>query len=186
MANIYRNYFRRGVQAAGGNGFVIHQTGSGEHLIVSRALFDENVAYTETQDIHQAVLREAGTYASFANAKEIYRRKARGTGATPYSLAFLDWLGAPRVLEINVDHWTGQPGQTIRVKARDNVLVAQVDLVIRDGQGRVLEMGEAVQESVGSAWWRYTTQSHVPLCPFPSVQAIAGDLPGNRSSFLIS
>jgi hypothetical protein len=58
--------------------------------------------------------------------------------------------------------------------------------VIREAQGQILEMGEALQSKAGSVWWNYTTKSSLPLTPFPSVQAIAFDLPGNRDSFTIS
>ena len=186
MANIYRNFFQRGASDVWGDGYVLHETGSGEHLLVSRPRFDENSAYSETQDAHQAVLRASGTYASFAEAKEVYCQKACGTGVTPYFLAMIDWFGAPRLLEIDVDRWTGLPGETLRVKARDNVLVARVDVAIRDAHGQLREIGGAIQESAGSAWWCYTTQSRVPMSPFPVVQAIAWDLPGNRTSFVIS
>jgi hypothetical protein len=50
----------------------------------------------------------------------------------------------------------------------------------------VLEMGKAVQSAAGSPWWNYTTKSRVTMTPFPLVEAIAQDLPGNQDSFAIS
>jgi len=186
MANMYRSFFPRGLKDIAGEAFVVHTTGSGRSLRVSKPLFDDSLSYTEMQGLHQATLREAGTYASFANGQDVYRRAARATGATAYYLALADWFGAPRVLEINVDNWTGQTGQTIRVKARDNVMVARVLVLIRDAAGNVLEAGAAVQSQAGSAWWSYTTRSPVSMTPFPSVEAIAIDSSGNRDSFVIS
>jgi hypothetical protein len=90
------------------------------------------------------------------------------------------------LLEIDVDRWTGEIGQTIRVKARDNVSVAKVSVVIRDADGKLLETGEALQSEAGSAWWNYTTKTPVAMTPFPSVKAIVQDLPGNRASYTIS
>ena len=136
--------------------------------------------------MHQAAVRDSALYASFAENLEAYICKAKEMGMTPYALAVSDWYEAPRVLEINVDRWTGKVGEIIRVKAGDNVMVASVLLVIRDAQGQIQEMGEAVQSGAGSAWWNYTIQSPIELTPFPSVQAIAFDLPGNRASFTIS
>ena len=115
-----------------------------------------------------------------------YVNQAKRTGATAYSIAVTDWSGAPEVLEIDVNGWTGDIGQTIRVKARDNVMVARVSVVIRDAKENVLEMGEAVQSEAGSDWWDYTTKAFVPMNPFPIVEAIAQDLPGNGDSFAIS
>ena len=98
----------------------------------------------------------------------------------------VDWLGAPKVLEINVDDWTGEIGQVIRVKAKDSVMVARVAVVIRDAEENVLEAGEAIQAEEGSAWWNYRTQSKITMQPFPIVEATAWDLPGNTDSFAIS
>ncbi len=65
-------------------------------------------------------------------------------------------------------------------------MVARVMLVIRDPQGQTLESGEAMPSRPGSAWWSYATKSPVLMSPFPTVQAIAFDLPGNSDSFTIS
>jgi hypothetical protein len=149
-------------------------------------IFDDNWKHTKTQKTDQAAVREATTYANFARTQEAYINRAKETGTTPYYIAVADWFGAPRVLEINVDRWEGEIGQTIRVKARDNVMVARVAVVIRDAEENVLEKGEAVQSEAGSAWWTYTTKSLVTMTPFPSIEAIAQDLPGNRDVFVIS
>jgi hypothetical protein len=186
MANVYRNKFAGGWSGASGEPFVVHTTGSGKTILTGKPLFDDSLVYTERQPMHQAAVRDSALYACFAENQEEYIRKAQETGTTAYTLAIADWYVAPRVIEINIDGWTGQAGETIRVKARDNVMVAQVRLVIRDPQGQILEMGEAVQAKAGSVWWNYTAQSSVPLTPFPSIQAIAFDLPGNRDSFTIS
>jgi hypothetical protein len=185
MADIYRNQFARGFRGTFSKELVVHQTGSGKTIVTSKPLFDENLIHTEKLTMHQAAIRDAAIYASFAEHEEVYIRMARATGSTAYALAVADWYAAPRVLEIDLDHWTGNAGETIRVKARDSVMVASVMLIIRDQQGQVLEMGEATLSQAGSPWWNYTTQTPVPLQPFPSVQAIAFDLPGNRDSFII-
>lgn len=186
MANTYGNKFARGFRGALGERFVVHQTGSGKTVIASKPLFDDTIAYTGGQTMQQAAIRDATMYANTAENQEAYILKSEQTGITAYALAVADWYSAPRVLEIDIDLWTGKIGETIRVKARDNVMVASVMLVIRDPQGYILEMGEALPFSAGSPWWNYTTQSLVSLIPFPTLQAIAYDLPGNRDSFMIS
>ena len=185
MANIYRNKYARGLRGALGAQHVVHQTASGKSIVASKPEFDENLTYTENQTMHQAAVRDASMYASVAEHHEAYINKAEETGSTAYAVAVADWYSAPRVLAIDLDRWTGNRGQTIRVKARETVMVASVLLVIRDPQGEVLEMGEAVPSEAGSPWWIYTTQSVISLQPFPTVQAIAFDLPGNRDSFII-
>ena len=186
MDNIDPNKFARGRRNTFGNQFVIHKTESGKFLLAAEPLFDDNLTYTEIGGMLKAAVRDAATYASFAQTQDIYIHKAQEMGTSPYALALADWFGAPKVLEIDVDGWTGKPGQTIRVKARGNVSVVRVAVVIRDAQGEVLERGEAVLSKEGSSWWTYTTQSYIPLRPFPTLQATAFDLPGNRDSFVIS
>ena len=186
MANIYGNQFARGKRGRFNQQFVSHKTRSGKTIVAGKPVFDDNLAYRESQTMNQAAVRDAAIYACFAENLEAYICKAQELGTTAYALAVADWYGAPRVLEIDVDHWTGKVGEMIRVKARDNVMVASVTLVIRDPDGQILEIGEALQSTAGSAWWNYSTQSLIPMTPFPIVQAIAFDLPGNRDSFTIS
>ena len=185
MADIYRNQFARGFRGTFSRELVVHQTGSGKTIVASKPLFNETLIDTEKLTMHQAAVRDAAIYASFAEHEDAYIRLAQALGSTAYALAVADWYATPRVLAIDVDRWTGYAGETIRVKARDNVMVASVRLIVRDTEGHMLEMGDAAPSQAGSPWWNYTTRSTVALTPFPSVQAIAFDLPGNRDSFII-
>jgi hypothetical protein len=184
MAKHYTTIFARGLAGIVDDPFEVH-THSGKVITTSRVLFDDDREYIEALEPDQTAVLEATTYANFARTQDVYIIKELVTGATAYNIAVADWFVAPRVLEINVDRWTGEIGQIIRVKARDNVRVVRVSVVIRDAEGRLLEMGEAIQ-SAGSAWWNYTTKAPITMTPFPSVKAIAQDLPGNRASYTIS
>jgi ABC-type uncharacterized transport system YnjBCD substrate-binding protein len=186
MAKVRNNIFVRGLSGAIGDQFVIRTTRSGKTIIANKPRFDDQREFTEKQKTHQDAFREATTYAKFAKTQPLYIEMAKRSGSTAYNIAISDWFGAPQVLEINVDNWTGEMGQTIRVKARDNVKVARVAVVIRDANEKILEMGAAVQSEEGTVWWTYTTQALVPMTPFPTVEAIAQDLPGNTDSFIIN
>jgi hypothetical protein len=186
MAKVHNNIFVRGLTGSIGDQFVIRKTRSGKTIIANKPRFDDNREFTEKQKTHQDAFREATTYAKFAQEQPVYIEIAKRTGSTAYNVAIADWFGAPKVLEINVDDWTGEVGQTIRVKARDKVMVTRVTVVIRDANENVLEAGEAVQSKEGNAWWNYTTQSVIKMTPFPIVEATAQDLPGNTDSFAIS
>ena len=185
MANIYRNIFIHGLPDILDDRFMYHKTRSGNTILDSKLMSDKGLESSKRKTPQDA-LREASTYASFANVREAYVNRARRSEATAYSIAFTDWFSAPRVLEIDVDAWTGEAGQTIRVKARDHVRVTGVYVVIRDAEGNVLEMGEAIQSAAGSAWWEYTTRSRLNMTPFPIVEAIACNPPGHQDSFAIS
>ena len=163
-----------------------HQTHARKTTVTNQPIFYDQRFSTGSQNAEIATLCAATTYADFAKTHAVYLDKAIESSATAYTIAIADWFGAPKVLEINVDSWTGKSGQTIRVKARDNVMVARVSVTIRDADENVIEMGEAVQSASGSAWWYYTTKSFVRMEPFPIVEATAWDLPGNSDSFAIS
>jgi hypothetical protein len=186
MAKVQINIFVRSLTGPIGDQFVTGQIYSGKTIITNKPGFDDNRVFAVKQKTPQDAFREATTYAKFAKDQPVYVEMAKGTGSTAYNAAISDWFGAPRVQEINVDLWTGEVGQTIRIKARDNVMVARLDVVIRDNKENVLEAGEAVRSAEGSAWWNYTTQSVIKMTPFPIVEATAQDLPGNTDSFVIS
>jgi hypothetical protein len=185
MARHYSSIFARGFAGIGEELLEI-STRSGKSMIAGKVLLDDKREYLESLKPSQAAILEATTYANFAKMQDIYLERERETGTTAYNIALSDWFVAPKVLQINVDRWTGKPGQVIRVKARDNVGVSNVSVMICDADGKLLEAGEASLAEPGSAWWEYTTQTSVPLLPFPSVKAMAQDLPGNRASFTIS
>lgn len=174
MANIQNSIFAYGL------------TRSGKIVIADHPKFDDHRVSAEARGSHREFLREAVNFAQMAVEEEVYINKAREMGTTAYNIAIVDWLGAPKVLEIDVDNWTGDVGQVIRVKAKDNVMVAAVTVVIRDANERMLEEGVAVQSGNGSAWWDYTTRSRIKMIPFPIVEVTARDLPGNTDSFAIS
>ncbi|HET9588195.1 MAG TPA: hypothetical protein VFO91_05365 [Anaerolineales bacterium] len=186
MEKAYGNIFTLRSNGGSGDSFLNPRTRSGKTILANAPLFDDNRKLTGAQKTDPAAVREAAIFASFAGTQEAYINQAKKTGMTAYYMALADWFGAPRVWEINVDGWDGEIGQTIRVKARDNVMVARVSVVIRDAEENVLEMGEAVQSQAGSPWWNYTTKSIVKMTPFPSIEATAQDLPGNTDSFIIS
>lgn len=186
MANTYRNIFIRGLTDILGNRSVYCRTRTGKTISVGKAPFDDNRKYLEIRKSHPAALREAITYADFARTQDMYLNRELTSGVSAYYIAIVDWFEAPHVLEINVDAWTGKPGQTIRVKARDNVGVAGVSVVIRDQDENVLECGEAVPSEGGRRWWKYTTRAYVRMEPFPIVEATARDLAGNQDFFAVS
>jgi hypothetical protein len=184
MAHIDRNISIHGLATLLGERFLYRKTTTGKFIVANKRIFGETLKHTATKKTYQEALREAAAHAAFSCTEELYANRATRTLATSYSMALIDSFGAPRVLEIDVDEWTGGIGETIRVKARDNINVAAVVVVIRAANGNMLEIGEAVQSEAGSPWWNYTTKSRVCIVPFPSVEAIAYDLAGNRDSFV--
>lgn len=185
MANIHRHITIHGLTDILGDRFLYRKATSQKIVLPRKPKHVDSTTLARRRRSHQDLLREATSYANFAQVHDVYIDKARRTGVTAYNVAFTDWFEGPRLLQIDIDAWTGAAGETIRLKARDNVKVATVSVEIRDAEGNLLEAGEAVQSETDRDWWHYTTRSRIPLKPFPSVEAIARDLPGNQDSLLI-
>jgi hypothetical protein len=100
---------------------------------------------------------------------------------TAYNLAIADWFHAPEIREIDITAWHGGIGQSIRVQAADNVQVTQVNVVITDSAGAVLEQGAATRAE--GLWWIYTTTA--TATDGAQVLVTAQDLPGNVTNMTV-
>jgi hypothetical protein len=78
-------------------------------------------------------------YASQAKDWPFYVEYAREHKKRAYNLAFSDWLRPPVIHNIVRDE------ERVRVEASDNVQVVKVEVRILDGEGKVLEQGQAEQ-----------------------------------------
>jgi hypothetical protein len=79
---------------------------------------------------------------------------------TAFNLAVKDISHPPVIYRILVNAW-------------DEIIVAGVRVLVHDGQGKLVESGDAVQQQ--KDWWEY-----IPKCA-GRVSAFAWDLPGNKA-----
>lgn len=175
MAKVRKNIVIQGLSGSLGDQVVIKQDKAGRTIVSVKPAFDPNRTFSEAQkEVHEN-FREATAYAKTVKTDEAYVSKAEGTPQSPYNVAVADWFHAPEILELDVSAWNGTVGQVIRVKAIDDVQVTQVNVVITDSAGAVLEQGQAAQAA--GLWWNYTTTATAP--DGPRVVATARDLPGH-------
>ena len=181
MAKSLNNIVMHGASGKLGNQIVFRQGKGGQTIIAVKPTPTRD--FNPAQQAHQEDFRHAIAYAKSAKDETIYITKAQGTTMSAFNAAVADWFNKPQVLEINIDGWTGDPGQTIRVKAQDDTSVTKVHVQIVDVDGNIFEEGDAVQAD--GLWWDYTTTSTVDR-PVASnvVKATAHDLPGNNHMLL--
>lgn len=179
MAKVRNNIFVRGLSGSVGDQFVVKQNKNGRTIISNSPTFKENREFTEAQREQQEKFREAVEYAKEAKAQQIYIDKSAETARTPYNVAMADFFHGPEILELDVEAWNGEVGQILRVKVMDDVKVTQVNVVITDGAGVVLEQGPAIQSD--NRWWNYTTTATAQ--DGSRVVVTARDLPGNLTEF---
>lgn len=179
MAKVRKNIIIHGLSGSLGDQLVIKQDKAGRTIVGVAPSFDPNRTFTEAQAEQHEKFRDASVYAKGAKDETAYVDKAKGTPLNPYNVAMADWFHAPEITEIDVEAWHGQAGQVIRVQAVDDVQVTQVNVVITDDAGTVLEQGAAVQAE--GAWWNYTsTTTNVNAS---RIVVSARDLPGHIAEF---
>jgi hypothetical protein len=126
-----------------------------------------------------AAQRYAATALADPLLKAAYKAACRGH-QNPRNLAIRDALRLPVVESIDLDGFTGNPGQIVRVKATDDFRVVEVKVSVRGPAGELIEEGIAKLSSEASEW-RYTTKVEVPSGQSVLVVAVARDNPGNTA-----
>jgi hypothetical protein len=177
MARVRKNLAMQGLTGKIGDQFVIRTDKAGRTIVGTKPSFSEGRQYSEAQLTHQEAFREAVAYAKSSKDLDIYVQKAGGTPQNAYNVAVADWFNKPEIKELDVTEWNGAPGQTIRVRAMDDVQVTEVSVVITDSAGVVQEQGQAAQAD--GLWWHYTTNSTAPETP--RLVVTARDLPGHTA-----
>ncbi len=176
MAKVRNNVVVRGLSGSFGDQMVIKIDKAGRTIISNKPEFDENRTFTPAQQAQHERFSEARAYAKNAKDLEVYAQKAEGTPQSPTNIAMADWFHAPEIKEIDLSAWTGLAGQTIRIRAMDDVKVTEVTVVITNEADAVMEEGTAVEGE--NAWWTYTTHEDLDGM-VPKVLVSVKDLPGH-------
>ena len=182
MARVRKNLAMQGLTGLLGDQILLRTDKAGRTIVGVRPTYSENREFTEAQAAHHAAFRDAVAYAKANKDLDIYRQRAERTPQNAYNVAVADWFNEPQVKEVDLEAWSGQPGQIIRVWAMDDVQVSKVSVVITRPDGTMLEQGEAVQAD--EMWWNYTTTAPAGLDARLSVTA--RDLPGHTDKFTVS
>jgi hypothetical protein len=149
MAKVTLNQLLEMLQGGIG-GLVFRQMPDGT-IIISGAPRYHRRKSTQKQKAHQERFKEAAKTASWlAHQHPIYAELAEGTWKSPFNFALSD-LWHPPVIH-RIERRKGR----IRVDATDNIMVAKVRVTILDGEGKMIERGEA-RRSKGN-WWTFTPQ----------------------------
>jgi hypothetical protein len=182
MAKVFDNPITEGLSGKLGRRLVFRKGRKGKTIVALNPVYSENRLFTETQLAHHEAFRQATQYAVGARNNPLYVTLARGADATAYNLAVADWFGKPQVLEIDPSRWTGQPGQTIRVMAKDDTQVTKVVVTIKDENDTIL-LKDFADPSDGP-WWNFTVPTAVSNPSTVAISATAYDLPGNTGDLV--
>jgi hypothetical protein len=177
MAKVNGNLFLDRLNGSLGDQFVVKKGRGGRTIICKKPTFREDRKFSPAQLARQQAFREAAAYARTHKLNPVYIEKAQGSGKCSYNVAIGDYLHPPEILEVDLSAWSGETGQVLRIRARDDVQVKQVTVTIGDEADNVLEQGEAVE--VGALWWEYTTTTTTSGNAKVILRAL--DLPGRAT-----
>lgn len=122
----------------------------------------------------RAVMADAGT-------KAVYEAAAKATGRQIFATMVSDYLNAPAVEQVDLSAYTGQAGETLRIRASDDFTVAAIAVRILDTAGQALESGAAVKAGDGSPDWEYRTTATLTPGQAVSIEVTATDRPGHKT-----
>ena len=182
MARNKNNILVRGFSGAVGKQLVLRTSGD-RTILANRPGKNPGRVATPAQEAVKLKFREAVIYAKAAlqnaSLKLDYQDVAK-PGQSAFNMAFTDAYKAPELSNLNTDGYTGNPGDSITVRAIDNFFVDLVRISILAANGAVLEEGAAEPNANGLDFSYTVTQSNASLAG-TTVRVIAEDLPRNRT-----
>lgn len=130
------------------------------------------IAYMKTHyDPTQAQLdqwenwRESSRRAKAALAipalREFYESIAAERKVTAYTVAFTDFLVEPTFRPLDLSGYQGQVGDRIRIRAVDDIGLADVEVTLTTSEGTLIEKGKAIEEGLRTGYWNYIVTAPV-------------------------
>lgn len=178
MAKVRKNIVVKGFSGKLGNDLVFRQNPDGQTIAAVPPTYPDGRVPTPAMKVVQDHFREATIYAKGAKNLPEYADLAKKEHKSSYAVAVADFLHVPEIHSIDAEGYTGLPQQIIKIRASDDVKVTSV-LVVIVGVGDVLvEKGQAVQDTLDTNRWTYTTTASAGT-PHVTILVDASDIPGN-------
>ena len=156
----------------------------GEEVIVGRKPDPSQHPPTVGQQAVREQFRLAAVYGKTVMAdpatKAVYEVAAKGKGTPVFALTIADFFNEPTVDEIDLSTYTGHAGETIRIRAHDDVEVTGVAVAIRGPGGQALEQGVTTAAADGT--WTYQTTTTVAEGQTVVIEVTATDRPGHKTT----
>lgn len=141
-----------------------------------------SAAQREVREKFSRAVAYAKLVSADPTAKAPYEAAAASRKKTAFNLMVGDYFNAPQVQDVDLALYSGQPGDTITVRAADDFEVTGVTVTITDAGNVVLESGAAVKSESYPGRWVYTATTAVQDVATATITATATDRPGNTGS----
>jgi hypothetical protein len=172
------------------SGFVYRHLADGSIVVAKAGTRNKNLEPTPAQLIQIQKFKEASArYTRLIQdpgIKAAYEQVLAVSGPTARLRALVmgDIMSPPKINTLDLSHYQGHRGDTLRVLAEDNVGVAQLELTIRDQTSRAdLETGryDFAGKTLRSVEWVYSATQTAPAEHIIEVHVTAYDLAGNKA-----
>lgn len=180
MATYNNNLLLHGAKGKLGDYYIMNR--GGKQIMVRRPNRDGHVA-KGAQKFTQDRFRQAQQFASeicLDPGRKAFYTPFRKGGNTEYNLALGDYLKPPEFLGVDVSAYRGKTGNELLVRAMDNIRITRMLVRIEQGNGSVLEEGEAI-ETGRMDEWAYTVRFDHDLQAGDLVVFTAFDNAGNKA-----
>ena len=182
MARAKKNSFLKDVTGKIGNNFVVKNYADGRTVIQNKGKRPKKKS--QEQKSHFNRFGDSSHYASYQLARpdvrELYERRAKGTKRNAQNLMVRDYLRAPEIYAIELQNYTGSPGEVIRIRAADDFKIVSMKVTILTGN-KIIEKGEA-QLRGKKGLWRYFTTVKNDHPAGTVITALAMDMPQNKTT----
>ena len=179
MATSAKNIVLHGVSGKLGDQIVFRQRAG--TTILAQAPGAREGEPSEAQKQQQHKFQQAVVYGKAEMADPVekaeYQEKASGM-KTAFNVAVADFFHAPDVDEIDLTAYTGAVGDIIRVRATDDFKVVQVHIAVYNGDGTLVEEGNAEQQA-NEIDWLYTATAVNSNLEGDKIVVRVSDKPGN-------
>lgn len=179
MATTENNYVTHGLRGQVG-GLFVFKTVNGKTIVAAPPRKSHHEP-TEKQLKQQELFQEAVIYGKtvFVTPElNATYKSAMPEGDSVYQVALADFLNAPKIKEVDVSEYTGNPGNTIKMRITDDFMVKNVEVTITNEDGTLVEKGEAVKELNGVDWL-FTASVKNDSLTGDKIVVRAFDIPGN-------
>ena len=179
MAKVAGNIVLHGASGMLGDQIVIRQRGG--TTILSQAPVRSDKEPSEAQTTHRRRFQRAVLYGKkvIGDAALEAEYAARASALeSAYNVAVADFFHAPDIDEIDLSSYYGAVGNTIRIRVTDDFEVKQVTVAIHNGDGSLVEQGDAVQQD-DMIDWLYTATAENTEMAGDRIEIHAMDRPGN-------
>jgi hypothetical protein len=183
MARLKSNPMMKGATGMVGDTVVFKQWRG--RLVVANAP-KKREKLSEKQEVTVSRFKDAGSYAKrcmlVPEIKAEYQTGVNYKIHSAYHVALADHMNPPEVVYVDAEKYTGAVDGTITIKAKDDFKVVRVTVTIIDGNGTLIEEGDAEAYFRRLYIWKYKSTAVNSNRAGTVIRVTAYDRPGHKDT----